>query len=314
MTSIHHIVLSCTNRKRSDALTSRLRELPRTDLVRRSQAWIETVSLAPPVATARELYRGEYWREGLEMAAAAARRCLTEVSVVSAGLGLVSADTALPSYAATFARSHPDSVIVTSGRDGSGDRRRWWDLMAAWAGPADGGPRRIADLAAAPGSSFVVCVGPDYLDAIADDLRQAHKIVGGDRLVIVGSGPPLEGLSDAWVRCPGRLRMRLGGSMASTGVRAVRMILDGGDGVGAVTPTRARTIIEGALKDAAPLPRFERERLSDDVVAEWIIEDARSHPGTRNKSAALRRLRDGGRACEQARFGELYGRALGPAG
>lgn len=314
MTSIQHIVLSCTNRKRSDASpTSHLRDFPRTDLGDRASAWIETVSSAPPVGPARELYRGEYWREALAMAAAAARRCSTQVSVVSAGLGLVGADTALPSYAATFTSGHPDSVILTSGRDASRDRRRWWDSLADWAGPAGRGPRRLADLAVAPGASFIGCLGPDYLDAVADDLRLAYELVGDERLVIVGSGPALDGLSDVWVRCPGQLRMRVGGSMASTGVRAVRLILDRIDAGGAVTAARARTIIETALEDAAPLPRFERERLSDDMVVAWILDDARSHPGKRNRSAALRRLRDCGRACEQARFGELYDRALGPA-
>jgi hypothetical protein len=243
------------------------------------------------------------------MAGIATRRGPSEVAVVSAGLGLVGADTALPHYAATFTQRHPDSVVVTDG-DASGDRRRWWSLLAEWVGPERAGPRRLVDLAARPGASFIVCLGPDYLDAVADDLRLAHKLVGDDRLAILSSAAPLAGLADAWVRCPGRLRMRLGGSMASTNVRAGRMILES-VGPGPVSAVRARTVIERALENTAPLPQFERERLSDGQLTVWISKDAQSHPGRPNKSAALRRLRDSGRACEQGRFGELYDRTLG---
>lgn len=309
MTSIQHIILSCTNRKRADASpTSRLRDLPRTDLVGRARTWIESLCSSPTVGTPSELYRGEYWREGLALAAVAGTRGRAELSVVSAGLGLVRGDAALPSYAATFTQRHPDSVVLAGG-NASSDRRRWWDLLAQWAGPAGEGPRRLADLAATPGSSFIVCLGPDYLDAVAEDLRLAHKRVGDDRLAIVSSAPPIDGLSDVWVRCPGQLRMPLGGSMASTSVRAARMILESVD-AGPVSATCARAVVQRALKKAAPLPQFERERLSDDQVIDWITDDARWHAESRNKSAALRRLRDSGRACEQGRFGELYDRAI----
>jgi hypothetical protein len=282
-------------------------------LEERAEVWIERMSTAPVAVPAELLYRGEYWREGLALANAAASRGPTEVSVVSAGLGLIRGDTGIPSYAATFTRGHPDSVV--GGSDAAGDRRRWWEALADWDGPErhrpeQHRPRRLAGLAHSPGARFIVCVGREYIDAVADDLRAAHKVLGDDRLMIIASGPAPEGLSEVWVHCPGRLRMRLGGSMASTGVRAARVILEELGTRGRVPVAEARAVIDTLLRDAAPLPHFNRVRLSDDEVLAWIRRDARSNTSARNKSAALRRLRDSGRACEQARFAELYDDAM----
>lgn len=307
MTSIQHIILSCTNRKRRDASPkNRLRDVPATDVEARAAAWIQKISGAPAFGRAEDLYGGEYWQAGLALAKTAASRWPTEVSVVSAGLGLVRADSPVPNYAATFTYRHPDSVVVGDRLDATALRRQWWDALADWSGPGASGPRRLPELARSPGARLLVCVGPDYLDAIAEDLRAAHKVVGDDRLVIIGSGPAPAGLSEVWVHCPGQLRMQLGGSMASAGVRAARVILADFGSAGAVDVGHAREVIDALLRDAAPLPRFDRARLSDDKIVAWIGHDARSNPGRKNKSAALRRLRDGGQACEQGRFAHLY--------
>lgn len=312
MTPTQHIVLSCTNRKRKDASADnqRLRDIPPAPLTARAAAWIEAVSTAPTWGLARDLYVGEYWRAGLDLARASAGRAHTEVYVLSAGLGLIHSEAAVPGYAATFTRAHPDSVVLGEEASPAAARREWWEALADWTGPGDGpGPRRLSDLAASAGARLLVCAGPDYIDATAEDLRAAHKVLGDERLVIVGSGDSPEGLDEVWVRCPGQLRMLLGGSMSSTGVRLARAMLEKlGPSVGA---REARDFIALALKDTAPLPRFERDRLSDQDVLAWLRSDARLHPGTTNKTAALRRLRDEGRACEQSRFGRLYDAARG---
>jgi hypothetical protein len=314
VTFIQHIILSCTNRKRKDASpdNQRLRDVPLAPPATRAAAWIETVSGASNWGSARDLYLGEYWQAGLELAAASARRVDTEVYVVSAGLGLVHSDARVPGYAATFTQGHPDSVLLGQGESTSAVRREWWSALADWPGPGDRRePRRLAELAATPGAQILVCAGPDYIDATADDLRAAHKILGDDRLVVVASGDAPEGLAEAWVQCPGQLRMRFGGSMSSTGVRVARAMLDQLDPQESLGPRQAREFIKTFLRDTEPLPRFDRDRLSDDDVLTWIRTDAQAHPGTTNKTAALRRLRDERRACEQTRFGHLYDSARG---
>jgi hypothetical protein len=264
--------------------------------------WIDAVLRQPPSHRVRDLYVGEYWQAGLELARAVASRGQTRVSVVSAGLGLVDADDEVPTYAATFTTGHPDSVCDRG--EATAARREWWSSVSNLARSSS--TKRLAELAEAPGARLLVCAGPDYLDAVADDLREAHKVLGNARLVIVGSQAPLEGLSEVWVRCPGQLRMRLGGSMASTGVRAARMLVEAAGDRAMLDAEWGNDIIAGILKDAAPLPKFDRSRMSDAEVREWIQRDKAAHPGSANKSASLRRLRDQDRACEQARFGRLY--------
>lgn len=309
----HIIVLSCTNRKRKDAYphNQRLRDIPPAPPRARAAAWIETVAGVPAWGPARDLYLGEYWQAGLDLARAAAHRSRTEVYVLSAGLGLVRSDAAVPGYAATFTRGHPDSVL---GQSESPDavRREWWDALAHWTGPGDrGSPRKLSEVAGTPGAHLLVCAGRDYVGAAADDLRAAQDVLGNDRLVIIGSGDSPEGLADVWVQCPGQLRMRFGGSMSSTGVRVARAALEGLRPREFLGAHRAREFIAASLRCTEPLPRFDRTRLSDSDVLAWIHSDAKAHPGASNKTAALRRLRDGGRACEQSRFGRLYDAARG---
>lgn len=308
MTPIQHIVLSCTNRKRISAVPGlRLRDFPFTDTQRRANAWIEAAAHANAPIAAGDLYLGEYWRVGTGLARSAAVRGQTSLSVLSAGVGLVHTDQPIPSYGATFAQRHPDSVCTHQAETPSAIRRQWWNALAAWPGPAAvRGARRLADLADTPGARLLVCAGPDYLDAVADDLRAAHTVLGDDRLVVFTSTEPFEGLSEVWVRCPGQLRMRLGGSMASTTVRAARAVFEAlgrGDSLNADV---ARRRVDSLLRNADPLPHFNRVPLSDREVIEWIRADAEANPNAANKSAALRRLRTEGFACAQGRFGSLY--------
>jgi hypothetical protein len=233
---------------------------------------------------------------------------------MSAGLGLVAADDPVPAYDATFTQHDPDSVCAGEPR-ATAARRRWWAELAEWQGPAGRkGPSRLADLAATPYSRILVCVGPDYLDAAADDLRAARREVGDDRLVIMASGEPIEGLSDVWVRCPGRLRVRLGGSMVSTGVRAAKGVIESLAHAEDLNAFRARQVIGDWTRLAAPLPTYQRSRLTDDAVLDWIRTDLRAHPESATWSSALRRLRDQGYACEQRRFAGLFDGHTGSAG
>lgn len=314
MKSTQHIILSCTNRKRTNGSPGnrRLRDISPAGPGLRVASWIEAISTVPPWGPARELYLGEYWKAGLELSAESARQRNTEVYVASAGLGLVHSDSRVPGYAATFTRGHLDSVVLGESGSLTAARREWWEALADWAGPGDCvAPRRLSDLAATSGANLLVCVGPDYIDATADDLRAAQKVLGDDRLVIVASGDAPEGLAEAWVRCPGQLRMRFGGSMSSTGVRVARAMLERLDPNEPLGARQARGLIKVFLTNTKPLPLFGRDRLSDGDVLAWIRADAGVHPGTTNKTAALRRLRNEGRACEQSRFGRLYDAARG---
>lgn len=310
-----HIVLSCTNRKRVGAEAyPRLREVAGTDAEPRAARWIDRINSVAGGRPVHELYIGEYWRSGVELASTASRYEATQVWVLSAGLGLVHFDDVVPAYGATLASGHPDSVVTSDTGRRHEVQQAWWTALAAWKGPNDGGrPRRLAELAALPDARLLLCAGPDYLEAAAADLAAAHRVLGEGRLAIFGSGNPLSGLASVWVRVPGHLRMRFGGSMSSTGARAACAAVEELAPSGSLDAPRARERVERWAATTDPLPRLERKRLSNQEVEDWIVEDARGHPDSSNKSAALRRLRDGGRACEQSRFGRLYDAVIGAA-
>jgi hypothetical protein len=309
-----HIVLSCTNRKRTGAAAyPRLRDVVADDVESRAAAWISKIDRAWPIGAARDRYAGEYWRAGLNLATRAGRFSPTSTWVLSAGLGLINLDDEVPAYGATLAGSHEDSVVrVNDQRTAREVRRRWWSALSSWQGPVGPGrPRRVSDLARDGEASIVVCAGPDYLTASAAELVEVSRDLGPGRLLVFGSGGPEVGLESSWVRVPGQLRLRFGGSMSSTGVRVASAVVDEFSKSGEFDGDEARRLVASWCGTTSPLPRFERKKLSDRDIELWITSDVETHPGTVNKSVSLRRFRDEGLACEQSRFGRLYDRASG---
>lgn len=310
-----HIVLSCTNRKRvtSDSFP-RLRDVLGDDVDLRVANWVERVCVEPKLTEAMQLYAGEYWRAGLDLATTASRYFRTQVWVLSAGLGLISATDRVPAYGATFASNHPDSVVSAGSSCPPSDARKaWWTALAAWHGPGQANDvRTVTELALRDSSSaIVVCAGRHYVTAVGQDLQEAFMSIGrAPRLMVYGSGVPELGLEPVWVSVPGRLRMRLGGSMASTGPRAAQATIEAYGPTGHLDATRARTFVRSLSDSAAPLPRLDRKRLDDQAIIDWIRSDFGAHPGA-TKSRALRRFRNDDLACEQSRFGRLFDEAVG---
>ena len=105
----------------------------------------------------------------------------------------------------------------------------------------------------------------------------------------------------------GSLRLTLGGSLSSTNLRAAKAVLAE---LGTLPPNvdKARSIVATLTATAGELPSFNRRRQWDDVILDWILGHLAENPHA-TKTAALRRFRDEGKACEQARFGQLFDRA-----
>jgi hypothetical protein len=311
-TTALHIVLSCTSRKRTGATSyPRLREVAADDVESRALAWISRLDGTQSTRSARDLYAGECWRAGLDLTERADRLLPTSTWVLSAGLGLINLEDEVPAYGATLSSGHEDSVVrVTDKRSASEVRRSWWSALASWQGPVSPNrPRVISDLARDGAASIVVCAGRDYLTAIAPDLVEASEVLGPGRMLVFGSGAPEAGLESAWVRVPGQLRLRFGGTMSSTGVRVASAVVADIARSGGLGGDEVRRRVASWCEATPPLPRFERKKLSDRDIELWISSDLEAHPGAVNKSAALRRLREDGLACEQSRFGRLHDRA-----
>lgn len=304
-----HIVLNCTNRKRvPDSGFPRLRDVT-GDIQGRVGRWTARIDATAPTLDAADLYAGEYWRAGRDLMDAASLHFNTNLWVLSAGLGLINGRDRVCAYGATLGSSHPDSVIPPGLSGRSRDMRRaWWTAISTWPGPAHAGaPRTLGELAVAGREAVIlVCAGPDYIDAVAVDLATASvALVEPSHLLVFASGPPKPGLESSWVQVPGRLRMQLGGSMTSTGPRTARAVIGAYSTAGRLTPGTARAIVNLLVGSAAPLPQYDRKRLDDQGITEWIISALQADRHA-TKSPALREFRDQGMACEQSRFGRLF--------
>ncbi len=303
-----HIILSCTARKRgSEPGYPRLRSVGRAPVSDRVEQWAALVSAASRWYVAADLYAGEYWQTGMELASRAALAGQISVSVASAGLGLVGVHDEVPIYGATFAARHPDSVLETlSSAAPSQVRRQWWDELTGAEVLGGHGPQRLVELEEhGSGTGVIVCLGRSYLDAVATDLIAfVERLADPERVMVFASGTPLAGLEECWVAVSGSLRLTLGGSLSSTNVRAAMAVLAE---LGASPPNvdKARSIVATLKATAGELPSFDRRRQSDEVILDWILDHLAEAPNP-TKTAALRCFRDGGNACEQARFGRLF--------
>ena len=303
-----HVVLSCTARKRaSEPGYPRLRSVGRAPVADRVEQWAALVSTAPRRYAAADLYAGEYWQIGLGLASRAESAGPIRVSVVSAGLGLVGVRDRVPMYSATLAGRHPDSVLAASGSAAHSQvRRQWWDGLTHAAVLGHHRPLRLVDLAEhETNASVMVCIGRSYLDAVAVDLAALVERLGDpERVMVFASGRPLAGLEGCWITVPGSLRLTLGGSRSSTSPRAAMAVL-AELGTSPPTAEKARTIVDTLAATAGELPSFDRRRQCDDAILEWILDYLAEAPNG-SRTAALRRFRDEGNACEQARFGRLF--------
>lgn len=305
------VVLSCTARKRaSERGYPRLRSVGRARVADRIERWADLVSAVPCRYVAADLYAGEYWQTGMRLASSAELAGRIRVSVVSAGLGLVGIRDRVPMYGATLAARHPDSVLATLGSAApSRVRQEWWDGLTHAEVLRRGRPRYLADLAQhGSDASVMVCIGRSYLDAVAVDLRAlVERLDDPERVMVFAAGAPPAGLEGCWVAVPGSLRLTLGGSLSSTNLRAAMAVLAE---LGTSTPRagKARSIVGALAATAGELPSFDRRRQCDEVISEWILDHLADTPNG-SKTAALRRFRDEGNACEQARFGRLFDNA-----
>ena len=305
-----HVVLSCTNRKRASVPASlRLGSLPE-DVEDRVATWIERLEGASLGVEAEHLYAGEYWTAGMKLRSLARERFDVHVWVVSAGFGLIGIGQRICPYGATFSAGQADSVVRRTARSmaTSCQRRRWWSALSAWNGPGGDGSRRTLTALAAhdPEASILVCAGQDYLEAIGEDLVQAqNRLTRSEHLVIFGSAAPSKSLASSWVQVPGRLRTCLGGSLSSTGVRAAMAALSTCSANRQPRASAARRVVGALVESSERLPSYQRKRLDDHEIEEWIRRNTQgiSLP---TKSTALRTFRDEGMACEQSRFGQLF--------
>jgi hypothetical protein len=137
-----------------------------------------------------------------------------------------------------------------------------------------------------------------------DDLFLAAQILHRpEHLLIVSTPAPLSNgrLAPHWIPSNAHLQAQFGGARQSLHARVARDILQQGRRLDAVELQRYYTQL---IQRSAPPERYNRTLMTDDEVRQFIERAQRTE--ALSCTAALRRLRDSGRACEQQRFKRLF--------
>jgi hypothetical protein len=125
------------------------------------------------LVVASDLYSGDHWSIVRSITAGSPGGQSVRVWVCSAGYGLITPDSPLAPYEATFTPGQPDSVLQ------NGDQAReslpeWWAALGTWEGPPSAPCRSIAGIAEShPDDFLLVALSEGYLKAVAADLARA---------------------------------------------------------------------------------------------------------------------------------------------
>jgi hypothetical protein len=288
------VVTSCTQRKSMRVSVDFAQVGSVTGVRALADAWRRLLDNEPAAGRAAALYQGR----SVADAAAVASRLSSPWYVVSAGVGLVSADQPIPAYECTVAERTELSTRL--GRLGATPSEWWAALTAHHPYPLS---RLIAQgptLLALPGS-YLRMVHDDLCQvapAHAEDLRIFTSTAGAATVpaCLAASVMPYD---DRLESVPG-----LSGTRADFAQRALRHFVETLDAVG-LSRNEARSRVASSLERQPRPVRSPGLRMSDDDIRRTLREQWNRYEG--RSVRLLRYLRDeAGISCEQKRFAEIW--------
>jgi hypothetical protein len=257
-----------------------------------------------------ELYSGNAWSVVRRLHDDPESGSRIRLWIVSAGQGLLSPETLVVPYAATFSRGHADSVLPEA--SGQEQAREWWHALVKWRRGKGQKLASIVDVACAfPADPLIVAASEEYLSALHTDLEAARMCLsrrGG--MVIISSGARKTGtLARNFLPCDSRFEHTFGRGRMALNVKILSSVV-AGFSASEISIGKLRGHYRELLNGLPEAPYPMRVRLSDDDVRKFIRRQLRTQP-TAGHTRLLRSLRDSGLACEQERFRELYHKVEG---
>lgn len=271
---------------------------------------------------AADLYIGSYWSIIRELPKIAQTVSLdSQLWIISAGYGLISAEDYIYSYSATFSGGDENSLnkIVNSTNNMEKSGSQWWNLLSTYSLPESTNPRNLSTLIKNhPNDFFLIIASSDYLSAIETDLLSGIKfLTSPENLIIVTSKLfSNNGLSkylipsDARLQCNSQCDAICDKHLIPKGVRGsissslAKVIIQNIHEWGFKVST-VKKIIEKAVENSPMLIQYDRTVLEDSEVKDFIDREIKISPSA-SASFLLRKLRDSGFACEQKRFKGFY--------
>ena len=311
---IIHVVVTCSDRKtRSPETSARARELRGESVAARMRSWQAALaSHAEQYIPADDLYAGDHWQVVRSLAGSAPPGIDVRIWICSAGYGLISLNTPLAAYAATFDAAHPDAVAPSNANFGATE---WWAALTRW--PLAGATHRsitdVATRAIARNELLLVVLSRQYLAALVHDLQGAANIIG-DRLLLLSTGtraqslrsshPTAPSLADLLLPANSGLKALVGGAMQSLNARVARQALRAAHEWIEEPSNLHRLVTQWSAE--APVTRAANRSRSDDAAIRQYITAALRKNSSVSHSSLLHMLRSDGRACEQSRFRDLF--------
>jgi hypothetical protein len=251
------------------------------------------------------LYAGDHWKIALRIPEAATGALAVRLWVASAGYGLVSIETPLKPYSATFIRAHAEAVAPAASQYTTRD---WWREMSAWAPEGYSEPRTLGELTLSFTNNDVLllAMSEPYAQALREDIDAAESHAPGRvALVSVGLASAVSTSHPvSLLPVEARLKQTLRGAMQGVNARIAEAIVRE-HARWFPSTERLRAVIREWVDAAPALPTYDRAEQTDEDVRQYIRERARAGAAN-SKSEVLRALRDSGRACGQERLGRLY--------
>jgi hypothetical protein len=310
-----NLIVTCTSRKTQTPTHGfRLRDLRAKSPSVRARHWIKKlrakVSENESPIEALKLYCGEYWAVVRELPTAARNSGVSiRFWICSAGYGLITPDSKILSYSATFSPGECD--CVTRGLDAAVRRvaaQKWWKQIAMWSGPRGNRVRSLTSLARTyPRTPLLVVASPDYLHALEKDLSGALDALSDpDLLLIVSAGTRSFGrFSYNLVPCDARLQSLVGGTRSSLNIRIAKLLIER-SGKMRFAVKRVSAELGRLLRRQPPIKNYQRRAATDQQIRTFIQNQAYKGGMVIARSVLLRKFRDSGKACEQSRFANLY--------
>jgi hypothetical protein len=265
--------------------------------------WRALQGLKGKTRPAVDTYAGDHWSVVRSLPTVAAEQgWKASLWVLSAGYGLVHAETPVSGYSATFAYGHDDSV----GKD-SGELGAWWAVLAQKALDGCSEPRSLtALLKHDPSAVFLIVASPNYLKAVEADLLLGIKATSHTaRVVIVSSTRGLSATELApWLVPSGsELQHAVHGARASLHARVARLIISEAM-VHNFDLARVQMLCESRAQPGSGQMPVRAKQTNDEV--QGFIRRALRDDASISYTALLRKLRSSGLACEMRRFRGLY--------
>ncbi|HHA2781115.1 TPA: DUF6884 domain-containing protein [Stenotrophomonas maltophilia] len=261
-----------------------------------AQQWLRKLQKSNPCAKAGHLYSGAAFRRVYEHGLSHG----TPVWVISAGLGLVSAERRVPPYDLTLSASSPTSLVHRV--VGHFRHERWWDQVQA--GPFASPLSSIGD-SNGQGRVLIALTKPyaqlisKALAGLPTELRSRLRLFGPG----VAASLPAD-LRSQVLKYDQRLDLIVPGIQLDAAARALVHFAELAANIQLVSMECDQELIEQALAPVQARPVVLRTRLDDDALREHLRPWASEGLSFRT---ALRRLRDDSRvSCEEQRFRRLY--------